>query len=156
MGEGETQYGVLIITSLVALAAITAMGLHTISYDAPAPAASEEQSSLVGAATTQLPPYSKLDYTADGVLDKADSQRLSEIIALGGCPPSRVCDVNGDEAVDLRDLARFNSLLSEPISPREEQPAPQPTPTGHVTSVPRHQPLPDVYAGEYPSAAILA
>ena len=151
MGEDQTQYGVLIITALVALGAITVMGMHATGGGFSVAPAQAGENTLVGAATAQLPAYSRMDYNADGVLDGEDSEILSDVIALGGCPDNRVCDVDGNGRIDSRDLARFNSLLREPIRPRQEEA--QDRVTGNAVV---REPLADFGTAPAPGPAILA
>lgn len=119
MREPETNYVVLAFVAFVGVVAIFAMTLHTSGQlqttpSSPAFTGAVTSNAAPSIETTTLPPYSRLDYNADGVLNEQDSRILVNVISVQACPVARECDINQDNRIDEQDLALFNTLLTTP------------------------------------------
>lgn len=119
---------ILAVVGLVAVFAVVSM----VRLSGAAPV--EESRTfipVVGAATAEVR-YSDrvparvhdVDFTGDGWLTLEDSDLLAMYITEQRCPRDKMCDLNGDGVLDLRDLELFNALISPMDAPVRVSPSP--------------------------------
>jgi hypothetical protein len=122
----RTNYPLLSIVSIVAIAAVVAIFLNTHTDAGIRPVG--ESVSVVGNAIVDIGPLTgkvvsesvphaaktenKFDLTDDGALDSADAHVLGLVIdRVQFCPRGKQCDINYDGIVDTTDLSLLNGYI---------------------------------------------
>jgi hypothetical protein len=123
----KTNYTVLSLVAIVAITAIVAIFINAKAPQGLAPlettigptARAVLSVPLTGRVTAEAPREitpegNRLDLNDDGSLDDDDSAILALVIdRVQFCPRSKRCDVNGDNVVDVHDLAALNARIIE-------------------------------------------
>jgi len=135
----NTNYSLLSIVGIVALTAIIAMFVHADrapSPDAPRvefvdTSVRSSDAVLTGYVTHDRAPVQQerprpefdwrvYDYDNSGALDTPDALILADVVDRKRfCPPNKVCDLDGNGVVELRDLGLFNARLLEQAMQQE-------------------------------------
>lgn len=126
----KTNYNLLSIVGIVALTAIIAMFIQGSRFPSMEGSPRIEivdtaddavlTGNVVLTDRVQVPTprpspefdWTRYDYNNNGVLDTADAELLAEVTnRVRFCPANKICDVDQNGVVELRDLGLFNAQL---------------------------------------------